>query len=114
MNKEFGKHFLIELIDCDVQKIEYIDSVKEVFLEGARLSKATIISEHFHQFDPVGVSGVILIAESHFSIHTYPESRFCAFDIFTCGDMNPYAAIDYVKENFKAQDIIVREFARGF
>tara|TARA_Y100000310_G_scaffold101019_1_gene98917 strand:+ start:1171 stop:1473 length:303 start_codon:yes stop_codon:yes gene_type:complete len=65
--------------------------------EGLRLSGMTVVSKTHHQFDPQGITGLWVLAESHFALHTYPEHRFLAMDIFTCGDrQTPEQAIDYV------------------
>ena len=83
---DFGRHFLVDFIGCDPDTISVLEITREIFLRAAQESKATIVGQSFHQFEPIGVSGVLLIAESHFSIHTWPENRFAGVDIFTCGD----------------------------
>ncbi len=110
----FGKHYLVEFIGCPSRRIAYIDDIREVFLEAARLSGATILESYFHQFEPQGVTGMIFIAESHFSIHTWPESGYAAFDILTCGAMAPEKAIDHLKQALQAARVEVRVFTRGF
>lgn len=111
--KEFGRHYLIEYLDCDAERIQFVDQVREVFIEAANVSGATIVGDQFKQYEPVGVTGIILIAESHFSLHTWPEDCFVAVDIFTCGEMNPQAAIDYLQKAFSAggvqQKMIIRK-----
>jgi S-adenosylmethionine/arginine decarboxylase-like enzyme len=67
---EFGKHYLVEFEGCDPERIKYLEPAKEVFLRAVRDCKATHIGDIFHQFEPYGVSGVVLIAESHMSFHT--------------------------------------------
>jgi len=100
----FGKHYLIDLCDCDPEIIKSVDPTREIVLRAAKECGATILDDHFHQFQPIGVSGVVLIAESHISIHTWPESGFAAADIFTCGEMKPQVAIDIMREGFRAKE----------
>ena len=111
--KEFGKHYLVELIDCDAQTLKFVKDVKPAFLKAAQLSEATIIKHHFKQFPKQGVSGFIFIAESHFSIHTWPEYNYAGFDILTCGKMKPQKAINYLKKTFKAKKIKTKIIKRS-
>ncbi len=113
-SKEFGKHYLVEFIDCIPEKIKYIQEVKESFLQAAEKSQAEIIEHHFHQFSPYGVSGVILIAWSHFAVHTWPDEAYAAFDVFTCGEMYPELAIEELERRFEAKRVEVRIVSRGF
>ncbi|MCO6429592.1 MAG: adenosylmethionine decarboxylase [Deltaproteobacteria bacterium] len=109
-----GKHFLIELINCSAERLKFVNDVSALFLRAAEESQATILHHIFHQFEPVGVSGLILIAESHFSIHTWPEKQYAAAGIFTCGaQMNPQRAIEVIKAGFEAQETRVRIVKRG-
>jgi S-adenosylmethionine decarboxylase len=81
-----GKHLLLELKDCDKEVLNDLGFLREALLEAANESGATVLGESFHQFNPHGVSGVVIIAESHLFIHTWPEYDYAAADIFTCGD----------------------------
>ena len=101
---DFGKHYLIDLRDCDPEIIKSVDPTREIVLRAAKECGATILDDHFHQFEPIGVSGVVLIAESHISVHTWPENGFAAVDIFTCGEMKPQVAIDIMREGFRAKE----------
>ena len=100
---DFGKHYLIDLRDCDPEISKSVGPTREIVLRAAKECGATILDDYFHQFQPIGVSGVVLIAESHISIHTWPESGFAAADIFTCGEMRPQVAIDIMREGFRAK-----------
>lgn len=109
-----GKHLLIEMQDCNYNIINSASFLKEIFLEAAKLANCTVINSIFHQFEPQGASGIILIAESHFSVHTYPEYSYCAIDLFTCGEsMNAQVAISYLKEKLESNTIHIREEKRG-
>ncbi|HUF91458.1 MAG TPA: adenosylmethionine decarboxylase, partial [Candidatus Limnocylindria bacterium] len=77
-------------------------------------AQATIVDVVFHEFNPFGVSGVVVIAESHLSIHTWPEYRYAAVDIFSCGDvLQPEVAANYLVEEFKAERTSVVDVQRG-
>ena len=114
MNKIYGQHYIVELIGCDPSTLTHIASVEADMLEAARASGAHIIAHHFHQFSPHGVSGVILIGESHFTIHTWPEDAYAAIDFFTCGSMDPEKALAVMKEHFKASDARIQKLERGY
>ena len=83
--KALGKHLLLELNGCDHKLLNDISFIKETMLAAAKASGATVLGESFHQFSPQGVSGVIIIAESHLTMHTWPEHGYAGADIFTCG-----------------------------
>ena len=110
----FGKHYLVELIGCNADLLRMVETVRPVFLEAVRQSNATVIAVHFHQFEPQGVTGMVFIAESHFSIHTWPESGYAAVDILTCGVMEPEKAIAWLRKTFQAQQADIRIMERGF
>jgi len=114
LKKEFGQHYLVEFIDCDSEKIKYVDQVKEAALSATEKSEANIIEHFFHQYKPYGVTGMILISESHFSLHTWPDDHYVAFDVLTCGTMYPQRAIDHLKSAFHAQTIKIKRFSRGY
>ena len=111
---DYGQHYLVDFRGCDPETLRFVGPTREIFLRAARESKATLVGEDFHQFEPEGVSGVILIAESHLSVHTWPESGFAAVDIFTCGEeMDADVAIGVLKAAFRAEEVVVRVHTRG-
>lgn len=114
LEHSFGRHFLVELIGCPADKISLVEQVKPVLLEAAQVSQATVVEHYFKQYEPHGVTGVILIAESHFSVHTWPEDQFVAFDILTCGEMLPEKAVEYVRQAFAARDMKQQIVERGY
>lgn len=114
MSKSFGQHYLVELIGCDPERIKWVKDVEPVLRQAAADSRATVVGQHFHQFDPVGVTGVILIAESHFTLHTWPQDGYVSFDVLTCGDMDAPAAIERLKQDFAAREARVNVYDRGF
>ena len=109
-----GRHLLIELFDCDPDAISNLETVKGALVEAARRAQATIVDVVFHEFNPFGISGVVVIAESHLSIHTWPEYRYAAVDIFSCGDvLQPEVAASYLVEQFAAERTSIVEMQRG-
>ncbi len=109
-----GLHYLLELKDCEPQILDDLEAVKQVLLEAARISKATVLEHSFRKFSPQGISGIVIIAESHFSIHTWPEYAFAAIDIFTCGEvMDPLTAVGYIIEKFKSKNPSFLKMKRG-
>jgi S-adenosylmethionine decarboxylase len=79
-------HFLIEIKNCYFDLLNNKDFIETELIKAVKQGGATYISHFFHQFSPQGVSGVVVIAESHLSIHTWPEQGYAALDVFTCGD----------------------------
>jgi S-adenosylmethionine decarboxylase len=83
-------------------------------VEAAKRAQATIVDVVFHEFNPFGISGVVVIAESHLAIHTWPEYRYAAVDVFSCGEtLQPQMAVDYVVEQFGATRTSIVELQRG-
>ena len=109
-----GRQLLIELFDCDPDAINNLEAVKGALVEAAKRAHATIVDVVFHEFNPFGISGVVVIAESHLAIHTWPEYRYAAVDIFSCGEiLRPEVAANYLVEQFGAERTSVVEMQRG-
>lgn len=109
-----GRHILIEFYNCDNNKLKNSDYIKEIMNEAAIKSGATIVESCFHNFNPYGVSGVVIIAESHLTIHTWPEFNYAAVDIFTCGEtINPWTAEVFINTALKAEKSDSIEISRG-
>ncbi len=103
-----GRHMTVEFYDCDPAIIVDSEKVKQAFLKAAKDSGATVIDYSFHVFQPQGVSGVVIIAESHFSVHAWPEHDYAAVDLFTCSDtIDLKKAISSLKESLAAESTIV-------
>lgn len=112
--KKLGRHLIAEFADCDGQKLADLDYIEACLNEAVRKSGATIIRSVFHRYNPQGVSGVVVIAESHMSIHTWPEYNYAAVDFFTCGEsVDPYKAYDYMKKMLKSKTSQVNALDRG-
>src|SRR5712692_240298 len=109
-----GRHLLLEMFDCDPDAINNLEAVKGALVEAAKRAQATIVDVVFHEFNPFGISGVVVIAESHLAIHTWPEYRYAAVDIFSCGDvLQPQAAADHLVAELGAARASVVELQRG-
>lgn len=112
--KKLGRHLIAEFADCDSLKLQDESFLEECLKEAVRKSGATIVRSVFHRYNPQGVSGVVVIAESHLSIHTWPEYNYAAVDFFTCGDkVDPYRAYEYMKEMLDSKKSHLEELARG-
>jgi S-adenosylmethionine decarboxylase len=109
-----GTHLLVELKDCNPEILKSIGKVRNAMVSAAREASATIVDVSFHEFNPFGVSGVIVIAESHLTIHTWPEYGYAAVDIFTCGDViKPETAASYLVKHFECRNPSIVEMKRG-
>src|SRR3989338_5545315 len=109
-----GRHLLLELFDCDPEAINNLEFVKAAMIEAAKRAQATIVDTVFHEFNPFGISGVVVIAESHLAIHTWPEYHYAAVDIFSCGEvLQPEVAAEYLIEQFAAERTSVMDVQRG-
>src|SRR5687768_9501469 len=109
-----GRHLLCEYHGCDRESLNRPELIRAEMLAAVTRSGATPIQDFVHTFTPHGVTGIIVIAESHFAIHTWPEYGFAAVDLFTCGDtVDPYAAFEHLAKAFKAATHSVVEMRRG-
>lgn len=109
-----GRQILVEFYDCNSSKVNDVSFIEEALLAGTRLSGATIVSHDFHKFNPYGVSGVVVIAESHVTIHTWPEYGYAAVDIFTCGEtIDPWVIQEYLEKAFESKNVSSMEMKRG-
>lgn len=109
-----GRHILVEYYDCNPDKINDVSHIESSMISAAQKAGATIINSNFHHFSPFGVSGVVVIEESHLAIHTWPEYGYAAVDIFTCGEsVDPWVAYDFMKNAFEAKNGSAIEAKRG-
>lgn len=109
-----GTHLLVELKDCNPTILKNLEEVRDALVSAAREARATIVDISFHEFNPFGISGMVVIAESHLSIHTWPEYSYAAVDIFTCGDtIKPEVAASYLIDRFESKSPSLVEMKRG-
>lgn len=110
---KIGEHFLVEYVGCNREKLLRCEVIHPLLTFAAEEGNATILGQQFHQFSPFGVTGVLLLAESHISIHTWPEHSLAAVDIFTCGDsMDPDKIISLLREGLEADEVQLRHIER--
>ena len=109
-----GKQLLLELKNCGEGILNDLGFIKEALLTAAIESGATVLEESFHRFSPQGISGVVVIAESHLCIHTWPEYDYAAVDIFTCGTtVHPEKAAQIIIEKLGSRNHSIVEIPRG-
>jgi S-adenosylmethionine decarboxylase len=109
-----GSHVLIEMFGCNGQMLEAEKYVGQAMRDAAVESKATVVAQSFHEFKPWGVSGAVIIQESHYTIHTWPEHRYAAIDLFYCGGtVQVHKAVDLLKDRFKPERIKFLVVRRG-
>lgn len=109
-----GHHILLELHDCNDAFLNDVQQIKKIMCQAAHKAKATIVTEYFHHFSPYGVSGVVIIQESHLTIHTWPEFGYAAIDVFTCNSkLALQEAVQYITEQFNAGNATQHYVHRG-
>ncbi|MEO0270949.1 MAG: adenosylmethionine decarboxylase [candidate division WOR-3 bacterium] len=112
--KPVGEHYIVEASGCDPQIIGNVEKMQEILVNAAHKANVKIWAVSFHRFPPQGVSGVIVISESHISVHTWPEYGYVALDIYTCGEhSNPEEAVNFALQEFKAENVHISEITRG-
>lgn len=109
-----GRHVLVEAHGCNPGTLDNVKEVEKIMVDAALAAGAEIREVAFHKFSPQGVSGVVVISESHLAIHTWPELGYAAIDVFTCGEtVNPWDAVDYLLEHFETESVTANEVKRG-
>jgi S-adenosylmethionine decarboxylase proenzyme len=108
-----AKHLLLELYGCEPARLNDAPALAALMRKAVTASGARVVGETFHQYSPHGVTGVLVIEESHFSVHTWPESGYAALDFYTCGLIDPEPAARVVFEGLGAKSAKLLEVARG-
>ncbi|WP_077615510.1 adenosylmethionine decarboxylase [Caenibacillus caldisaponilyticus] len=109
-----GRHVISELWECDAKKLDDADYIEKVFVEAALEAGAEVREVAFHKFAPQGVSGVVIISESHLTIHSFPEHRYASIDVYTCGTrIDPNIAAEYIAKALDAKVTEKVEVPRG-
>lgn len=112
--KSLGEHLLADFYDCNKEVLESLQLIKTYMHEAAIKANASIVTEEFHHFSPWGVSGAIIIKESHLTIHSWPEYGYAAVDIFTCGDsLKLWSALEFLQEKFECKNMDYNDIGRG-
>lgn len=108
-----GRHVHLDLYDCADVVLAPPAVHERLLLAAARAMGATVVGRHFHAFSPHGVSGVVMIAESHLTVHTWPEHRFAAVDVFSCGGLDLAAGVATLVAEYGARHYHTQTYARG-
>lgn len=109
-----GRQILVEFYDCDPNVLNDVNLIEKYMVEACDVANATIVKTVVHKFSPYGVSGVVVIAESHVAIHTWPEYNYAAVDIFTCGEtISPWTIYKYLENKLKCKNSSMMELKRG-
>ena len=111
--KTLGRHILVEYYNCDSEILKDPAFIESQMKQAALEAKATIVESVFHHFNPWGVSGAVIVEESHLTIHTWPEYGFASADFFTCGDIDPWKSFEYLENVLKAEFSESVEIPRG-
>lgn len=109
------RHIIAELYQCNPKILNDLPGIEKILVDAALVSGAEILEVAFHQYTPSGVSGVVIIPESHLAIHTFPAHGYASLDVFTCGNrVNPNEAYHYITNRLQANCSLVKELQRGF
>ena len=111
--KSYGQHLLAEYRGCDRELLDDLPAIERLLRRAAELAGTTIVAAVFHPFSPQGVTGVVVVEESHLSIHTWPEHGYAAVDFYTCGECHPERAHDYLCQELCAEQSEVMVIERG-
>ena len=114
LRARLGTQVVLDLYECETGHLDDMAWVKKTLVEAARAAGATVVETVFHKFAPCGISGVVVIAESHLAIHIWPEHRYAAVDVFTCGDnVQMDVATALLAREFRSKRPVQRRFTRG-
>lgn len=109
-----GTHTILEMYDCPAEVIDDLELVRQAVRDAARAARSTLLHESAHSFEPQGVTALGLLAESHISVHTWPELGYAAADVFTCGEhARPHDACESLVRSLRAGRHEIKELARG-
>lgn len=108
-----GTHVLLELYDCPSALLKAPKDSEQILLMAAKAMQAHVIESRFHAFAPYGVSGVVVIAESHLTVHTWPEHNYAAVDVFSCGELDLEAGLKVLIAAYKAERFEQQTIKRG-
>ncbi|WP_026045632.1 adenosylmethionine decarboxylase [Paenisporosarcina sp. TG-14] len=108
-----GRHVIAELWECEFDKLNDVNFIERTFVEAALKAGAEVREVVFHKFAPQGVSGVVIISESHLTIHSFPEHGYASIDVYTCGDLDPTIAAKYIADALGSQTSEMTEIPRG-
>ncbi|MGI6097993.1 MAG: adenosylmethionine decarboxylase [Dethiobacteria bacterium] len=109
-----GRHILAEFYGCPAEMLNDQQMIEKLMVSAALEAGAEVREVVFHKFSPQGVSGVVVVSESHLAIHTWPELGYAAVDVFTCGEtVDPWLSCNYLKKHLCAENMTAKEIKRG-
>ena len=109
-----GNHYLIDYYDCNKNILSVVNNIKEIMLNAGIIGNLHIVEECFHQFKPYGVSGVLILKESHFTIHTWPEYNYASVDLYFCDkNVNISNIIEFLNKEFMSKKYEIKKIERG-
>ncbi|MDJ0696585.1 adenosylmethionine decarboxylase [Mastigocoleus sp. MO_188.B34] len=109
-----GSHCILELYECPNHLLNDFEFISQALVEAVKEAKSTLLKEVTHQFEPYGITALALLAESHISVHTWPEIGYVAIDMFTCGEhAQPEKACNYLTKAFQANKHVLLTLPRG-
>ncbi|NLZ28257.1 MAG: S-adenosylmethionine decarboxylase proenzyme [Firmicutes bacterium] len=109
-----GRHVLAEFYGCPMELLNDQKIIEQEMVSAAKVAGAEVREVVFHQYLPQGLSGVVVISESHLTIHTWPELGYAAVDVFTCGQtVDPWVSCEYLKQKLEAENMMAKEIKRG-
>jgi S-adenosylmethionine decarboxylase len=108
-----GRHVIAELWECEFDKLNDVNFIERTFVDAALKTGAEVREVAFHKFAPQGVSGVVIISESHLTIHSFPEHGYASIDVYTCGDLDPTIAAEYIADALGSKTRETMELPRG-
>ncbi|MEO0474252.1 MAG: adenosylmethionine decarboxylase [Bacteroidota bacterium] len=112
--KALGRHILAEFHGCREEILNDVERIEKLMLTAAEKARANVVDSRFHAFSPIGVSGVVIIMESHLAIHTWPEAGYAAVDLFTCGEgLDAWSAFTFLEKEMGADRHASIEILRG-
>ena len=109
-----ARHLLAEYYGCDVDLLDSVEGLKPLLVGAAEAARTTVLNVHLHKFQPQGVSGVVILAESHLAVHTWPEFGFASIELYVCGeDADPAAGHAYLEEHLRPSHTKIQTVSRG-
>lgn len=109
-----GNHYLIDYYNCDKNVLSVVGEIENIMIEASVIGNLNVVDQSFHQFSPSGVSGVLILQESHFTIHTWPEYNYASVDLYLCDkSLDISSLLEYLDKKFMSTKYEVRKIERG-